>query len=186
MSVTVALSNNLLAGESGANRLTGNTGSDLLFGAAGADTLTGGQGADLLAGGSGNDSLNAGDGADVLTGGTGQDILNGGAGDDKFVFLATNESGTTAATRDIIADFTAGDIIDLSGIAGATAFSFIGLANFTTGGLNQLRYELVDTGGPAGNDSVLVSLDTDNDTGVEASILLQGYTGSLISSDFNL
>ena len=52
----MASGNNLLAGESGANRMTGGTGRDLLFGAGGADTLTGGGGDDLLAGGTGTDT----------------------------------------------------------------------------------------------------------------------------------
>ncbi len=54
--VSVASGNNLLAGENGANRMTGGTGRDLLFGAGGADTLTGGGGDDLLAGGTGTDT----------------------------------------------------------------------------------------------------------------------------------
>jgi len=48
----------------------------------------------------------AGDG--VIKGGAGDDILTGGAGDDVFVFAA-------GAGRDLVRDFAAGDLLDLTG-----------------------------------------------------------------------
>ena len=83
--------------------------------------------------------MDGGAGADTLTGGSGADNLTGGAGADHFVYLAAADSHTGSC--DQIADFTAGDIIDLSALAGT--LSFIGSAVFD--GLMQVR---VDETGP--------------------------------------
>ena len=93
-------------------------------------------------GGAGNDTITGSAGNDTIFGGVGADLLAGGGGDDRFVFRTLTESrpGTLA---DRIADFTTGDLIDLSGIdanasvAGIQNFTFIGSAAFT--GLGQLR-----------------------------------------------
>lgn len=74
------------------------------------DTLFGGLGNDLIFGGGGNDSLNAGGGNDALNGGTGDDLLRGGAGNDRFIY------STRGFDIDTIADFSAGDRIDLRGL----------------------------------------------------------------------
>lgn len=74
------------------------------------DTLFGGTGNDALSGNGGDDSLNGGGGSDALNGGTGNDLLRGGAGNDRFVYSARGFGS------DVIADFAAGDRIDLRGL----------------------------------------------------------------------
>ncbi|WP_424631067.1 calcium-binding protein [Bradyrhizobium sp. SYSU BS000235] len=98
------------------NHLDGGGGSDVLTatvasGSLGTSFLDGGAGNDQLTvmGGS-NNVLHGGDGRDVLTGGVGNDQLFGDAGADRFVFAASSGHDT--------ADFTNGDTIDLTALAG--------------------------------------------------------------------
>ncbi len=145
-----------LWGGDGDDRLEGGDGDDTLFGGAGIDTASY---ADALAGveidlslpeeqltrGTGTDTLISienliGSGfADVLAGDAGANVLSGGGGNDRFVF-----GDSARSARDTIADFTSGDVIDLSAIdangaaAGDAAFAFIGASGF--GGVaGQLR-----------------------------------------------
>ena len=128
--ITGSSFNDTLTGDGNANALKGNGGDDLLKGAAGNDDLSGGAGGDRLAGGTGRD---------LITGGTGQDTMTGNGGSDTFIFNTVAEIGKTAATRDVITDFTeGGDKIDLSAIdadkslAGNQVFHFIGAGAFTS------------------------------------------------------
>ncbi len=89
-----------------------------IFSGAGDDVLTGGQGADEIWGGAGNDQIE---------GQAGADVLRGGLGNDRFVYNAA--SASTAAVRDLIADFDSGDAIELGGLAfntGGQPFTYIG------------------------------------------------------------
>ncbi|MDT8856931.1 calcium-binding protein [Paracoccaceae bacterium Fryx2] len=137
---------NTLKGNEFDNRLVGGKGHDVLTGDAGADTLRGGAGNDVLTGDAGADTLRGGAGNDVLTGGLGKDQLFGGAGSDVFVFTTKDIEGQTRATADVIRDFDASDIIDLSYVdansnrPGDQAFWFIGAAAFD-GIEGQLRYD---------------------------------------------
>ena len=138
-----------------------------LIGSAFADHLTGNADANTLRGGAGNDTLN---------GGAGIDFLSGGAGNDVFDFDALTDLGTIEATSDTVTDFTAGDVLDLSGIDADTttvlndAFSTNLVATFTAAG--QLKFE----------NGVLYG-NTDGNIGtVEFVINLTGVT-SLSASD---
>lgn len=71
-----------VAGNNGADDLTGTSGNDYVWGGDGADTLRGGDGDDLINGGEGYDILYGGAGNDSLAGGLDQDIIYGGDGDD--------------------------------------------------------------------------------------------------------
>ncbi|TDH58329.1 heme peroxidase [Dankookia rubra] len=103
-------------------------------GTSGADNLTGLGGNDTLLGQAGNDVLRGMAGNDVLQGGLGKDLLLGGQGADRFVFTSATETQATAAGRDVIGDWGAGDLIDLSamdanlGIFGMQDFVFRGTA----------------------------------------------------------
>jgi len=85
---------------------------------------TGGSGSDTLlnfenlTGSNYNDTLTGNAGNNVLVGGLGKDTFTGGLGADIFKFNAVEETGITAATRDVVNDFNAaqGDKIDLSAI----------------------------------------------------------------------
>ena len=132
---------------------------------------------DLLNGGAGSNTLYGTLRNDVLFGSTGRDTMTGGAGADTFVFTALNQSGITAASRDVITDFVNGtDRIDLSGIDAKTtvigndAFTFIGNGVFAGGGAagaGQLRYSF------AGTDTI-VEGDVDGDGLADFQIQLTG------------
>jgi Ca2+-binding RTX toxin-like protein len=128
----------------------------------------------LIIGSAGNDTLNGGGGADTLVGGLGRDVLIGGAGADTFVLRSVAETGTTGATRDVIADFLSGtDKINFTGIdantsvAGDQAFSMIGTAAFTVGVAGQLRYQA------SGADTVMMG-DVNGDGVADFHLVLTG------------
>jgi serralysin len=154
---------------------TGNDLANVITGNAAANTLEGGLGADTLKGGAGNDTL---------VGGSGADALLGGAGADSFVF--TDESDSSVAAWDVIADFARGlDKIDLSQLDAnaATAgviedFTFIGTGAFTAAG--QLRIEA-----DPGTGSLMLYGSNDVDAAAEFVVELVGLT-SLTSTDFTL
>ncbi len=120
--------NDTLFGGKGKDVLGGGNDNDSLLGGGGDDTLFGGAGDDTLLGGAGNDSLSAGSGADRLDGGTGNDTLRGGGDGDTFVF---------SDGIDQVADFGAGDRIDLSGVAAITDFADL-QATHLSGGANAV------------------------------------------------
>jgi Peptidase M10 serralysin C terminal/RTX calcium-binding nonapeptide repeat (4 copies) len=132
----------------GFENVIGGAGNDLVFGSAVGNSLEGGDGDDTLFSLGGNDTLDGGVGNDQLVGGAGKDQLTGGTGPDLFLFGALYDSGITAGTRDLIADFEQGsDFIDLELIdanntnaAGANdAFTFIGTNAPFTGTAGQLH-----------------------------------------------
>ena len=65
-----------LSGSAYNDVLTGNSGANRLFGSLGLDVLIGGEGADHLLGAEGNDILKGGGGADILDGGDGIDTAD--------------------------------------------------------------------------------------------------------------
>jgi Ca2+-binding RTX toxin-like protein len=140
---------------------TGNTGNNSIAGNLGANTLSGG---------SGNDTLNGDAGADILIGGLGLDTLTGGLGVDRFRF----ENATSGA--DTVADFAAGDLIELTGAgfaglaAGALAAArFVsGLAPTATLAAAQILYD---------TDDGFVLFDSDG-TGAAAAVRIATLTGA--------
>lgn len=197
--------NDILSGGTGHDSVWGGTGGDVLDGGAGDDTIWGGAGVDTVsyaaatAGieidlswledqntrGAGVDTLVSienvvGSGfADVLAGSADANVLTGGGGNDRFVFAGIG-------ARDTIADFTSGDIIDLSAIdangvaAGDAAFAFIGASGF--GGVaGQLRATGSDT-------NWLVEADLNGDGLADFSIAVTATIAvpELAASDFVL
>lgn len=161
------------------------------------NVIVGNNGTNALAGGAGADTIIGGGGTDTITGGAGQDILTGGAGKDRFIFGPDiTDSGTTAATQDIITDFAAvipstmanSDTIVLSAIDANTAtaandmFTFIGSGAFTAAG--QIRYVQVDNIGTA-NDYTIIEGNVDGGLGADFSIQLSGLK-TLGAADFVL
>jgi Ca2+-binding RTX toxin-like protein len=149
--------NDVLDGGDGADTLVGGAGIDTILYAASAAGVTvslatgtaegdsfsgieqvmGSAFADALTGDATANTLWGLDGDDVLTGGSGGDALKGGAGADRFVYTALSDSAVSGTGKDTIADFAAGDRIDLSAIDadgnggnGDTAFTF-GTGGFT-------------------------------------------------------
>lgn len=205
-----------LIGGGGGDVQTGDAGNDSVWGGDGDDLLVGGAGDDTIAGGSGidtasyamaeagveinlsilEDQLTRGAGTDtlisienvigsafddVLAGDSGANRLTGGAGNDRFVF-----GEVSRGVRDTIADFTAGDLIDLSfidangALAGDAAFAFIGASGFG-GTAGQLRVTGSGT-------SWLVEGDLNGDRVADFGIAVTTSAGGLglAGSDFLL
>ena len=70
--------------------------------------ITGNAKNNSIVGSAKNDTIDGGAGADVIQGGKGNDVLTGGAGDDIFIY-------TDGDGKDTITDYSAGDVISLSG-----------------------------------------------------------------------
>ena len=85
--------------------------------------ITGNALANMLFGGAGNDRLIGGDGVDRLTGGAGNDVFVAQINADKV------SSKTGPISLDLVLDFAAGDLIDLSGIDANTNID--GIQDFT-------------------------------------------------------
>lgn len=87
--------------------------------------------------------LDGGAGNDRLVGGDGVDFLTGGAGNDTFV-IEVNATKTASKSGlislDVITDFSAGDMIDLSGLG---AFNFKGTS--ANKGQGDLTYKVYDS-----------------------------------------
>jgi Ca2+-binding RTX toxin-like protein len=171
--VTGSSKGDRLAGDANANILTGQDGNDTLSGGAGNDSLLGGTGNDTLLGGSGNDTLIAGEAYDTFSFGgmmpsmdyippvqtNSSSVMTGGAGADTFV-LAHSDTNTG---NDIVTDFQANDIMQLSG---QFAGSFIdAISHATQQGANtvfQFDHETITL-----NNVQLTSLTADNFTYTE-------------------
>ncbi|WP_223217093.1 peroxidase family protein, partial [Rhizobium cauense] len=205
--VTVASGNNLLAGETGADRLTGGTGNDLLFGGDGNDILAGGGGSDLLVGGDGNDTVNGGDGDDVIVydideGNGGADTINGGANTDTLAIidgggadvetLAVNFDGTritqiegggsvAADVESITASLGAG--VDTLAYTTASAVS-VDLAAGTASGFTSIS-GVDNVSGGTGNDTFRGNAD-DNAFVGNAGTDRVVFTGSILAHSFAL
>lgn len=154
-------------GFSGRDRLSGLGGDDSLVGGRGDDSLYGGDGDDLLHGGTGSDLLRGGAGADTLVGGRGHDDLWGGSGADTFRFDDRNSGDFASGQADVIHDFGAHDILDLTRV--------------------DLLYGAVDAGPEPGRGSFStwqVNGDTYvswNTFGGLHDVVLKGYTGDVSS-----
>jgi hypothetical protein len=175
-----------IRGLGGNDRLRGLGGNDVIDGGGGHDFLDGGAGLDRLFGNTGNDRLIGGLDNDILTGRTGRDIMTGGAGADDFDFNVVWETGKTAPTRDIIADFVHGaDDIDLSTIdangsaAGNGAFRFLVREGAAfTGVRGQLRFDQQV-------NKTIVEGDVNGDGNADFQIQLTGLK-TLTAGDFVL
>ena len=117
--------------------------------------------------GNGADTLRGGAGNDTISGRGGADMLFGGGGNDTFLFTNLTDSGPNS--NDSIADFSNGDLIDLSRIdaifgGSDDAFSFIGDAAFSAPG--QLRVTQLF------NQGYLVEADVNGDTIADFALVL--------------
>jgi serralysin len=163
-----------LWGDNGTNTLWGFNGNDSLKGYGGADYLEGFDGNDTLRGMDGNDRIGGGIGNDILDGGAGADVMRGDEGADTFLWNSIGDVGLTAATCDVVADFSLaqGDRIDLRGIdanvyaAGDQAFRFIGTAAFS-GRPGEINYYYAD-------GDTYVQLQTGTSADIEGVIRFDG------------
>jgi len=158
---------NKVNGDAGNDYMYGGGGNDTLYGDAGNDTIEGADGIDFLTGGSGNDDILGGDGNDALFAGTGQDSLSGGAGDDELFSLATDQADAilggsgndvlllsrTGSSLDFDVDFRNAAVIGVT-LADGTTISGVEVVTFFSG---------------FGNDSI---------TGSDGDDLLRGGWGN--------
>lgn len=162
-----------------------------------ANVITGNGAANTLKGFVGNDTLIGGAGNDTLVGEASRDVMTGGLGADRFDFNVAFESGKTAATRDIITDFThnatlaLSDRIDLSTIdangagAGNTAFVLLATKGAAFTGLaGQLRWFQSDSTNNA-LDKTIIEGDINGDKVADFQIELTGLK-NLVAADFVL
>jgi serralysin len=98
-------------------------------GGSGNDTLIANDAGCTLNGGAGADTLFGGAGVDRLVGGVGRDTMFGDGGADTFAFAA-GDSSAASGEHDLISDFTAADIVDISALG---TFRFLGTAAFDGG-----------------------------------------------------
>jgi Ca2+-binding RTX toxin-like protein len=196
--VTIDLATSTLGGAAAGDvlisieRYIGSSNDDTFIGNSSSNYFYGGDGGDILSGAGGKDTLDGQGGNDTISAGTSRDSLFGGAGRDTFNFDATNESGTSSTSRDLIADFVSAtmsasdfDVLDLfdidarSSVAGNDAFTFIGTAAFTADG--QIRVV------QSGADTIVQINTSGSGSGSEMTILLQNFLASNLSaSDFIL
>lgn len=160
------------------------------------ENATGGSGDDVLIGNAASNVLTGGAGDDVLMGRDGDDILIGGLGNDVFV-IEQDDSGTGANgfAVDVIADWNAGDMIDLSAIDanlnvdGDQAFTMTNRANpgigeitvRTFGNINAAEKALkldIDTpeGYTTGKITVLLG-ENDGTAGADFAVVLLDQKG---------
>lgn len=138
--------------------------------------------ANLITGNDGDNVLSGLGGRDTIVGGAGQDIITLGDARDVVVF-GEGDSGPTADTRDIVADFASGkDRLDLCSIdadtttAGNQAFHYVG-----TGALTQAG----DIGYRIYGDRAVIVADTDGNGGADLTIELTGLA-VMSNTDFIL
>lgn len=193
-----------IMGRAGADVISGGGGADTLNGGAGKDTLSyegamfgvkvnlgqneasrgEAQGDSIFSfenvtGGFGADELTGSSGDNRLTGGGAADLLKGAGGADRFIYRETGDS--TPDASDVIVDFSANDVIDLSATDAReggrnNAFRFIGSDAFERAG--DLR--VVET-----LRSTIVEADTNGDGVADLQIVLQGRM-DLNAGDFIL
>ncbi|MCA0400120.1 MAG: hypothetical protein LCH38_04805 [Proteobacteria bacterium] len=158
-----------ISGSQNGDTFVGFDADDVFYGLGGNDQLFGHNGTDTLDGGAGNDTL---------VGGAGYDSLYGRAGADTFRFDQVDMQTGTAGPNstflcDLIADYEAGDRIDLSrfdanaSLAGDQAFTLT--QRHLSGASSEILVELVNDG---------ASFDT---------YRLTGYvTGTSSAADFHI
>lgn len=156
------------------------------------DRLAGNADANRLEGGNGRDELFGQDGDDVLVGGKGVDWLSGGGDNDRFVFNAVTDSGTTSSSRDLIVDFVHGeDLIDLSALDANTrtasndVFKLLGKGSAASAvSTGKIGWYQIDQAGTA-NDKTILRINNDADSAIDMTIELKGLV-NLTAGDFVL
>lgn len=158
--------NDTIDSGSGSDKVWGDTGDDLLNTGTGDDQAYGGDGADEIHGGAGNDRIE---------GGKGVDLLFGDAGNDHFVYRAAAD-----ANGDTIADFQAGDVIDMSFIdangsmSGDANFSILSATAFTSNGQLIVHFD-------ASSNATFIEGNTDgNNATAEFRLMVEGNAESLL------
>lgn len=166
--------NDTIDGGRGGDLVTGGTGDDWLTGRAGSDYLDGGEDDDFLFGGIGADVMLGDNGDDTLKGGLGSDTMDGGGGSDVFVFSRLGDS--PGGLSDRIVNYVPGeDAIDLTGLTSRMLEVSI-LGGFTGTGPSLRTFE-------NSYGDTIVFVDADGDAVADMRIEVDQVTG-LTESDF--
>ena len=180
INTTIFPNGGVVTGTDGPDDLTGGDGDDTLLGDGGVDHLDGGAGDDIVSGGVEGDTLDGGPGNDTLDGGSGGDTLDGGADDDTMIGGSGADTFRAGEGNDTIIDYdeTEGDVIDISGVAGASNGNLSvsknadGTVNLSVDGSadNTITFsdiDYVDGSSPEENlDSLLGQVEIDDGTTV--------------------
>jgi Ca2+-binding RTX toxin-like protein len=182
--------NTIMADDSGANPVSGNSGNDLLFGNDGGDTINGAGGNDLIVGGDDNDQLRGGAGDDtyVFDLADDSDTLNEngdagstGAGTDTIAFNAAGATLTTLSFSDTSATGSAGN---LSIAVASTAVTVT--SQFNNAATNQVEFLTFSGGATFGgyalSSSPYTLLLTDADSASAQSV---AGVNTILVSDAN-
>ena len=182
----------LNVGTNANNAINAGAGNDLVLGFDGNDTLTGGVGVDTLIGGAGNDAYVFDDGhtgkgvqRDTIIGFSSGDTINLAAIDAN-----TTMGGTVVRVFSFANIYTTTNSAAVSESSNGQAFTFIGTDAFsdtnTGSGLaqGQIRYQLFNSDGVGGDNSILIQGNVNNDLTADIEILLKNYTGPVTPSVF--
>lgn len=163
------VTDNVISGNEGKDKIEGLTGSDLLSGGAGNDHIDGGEGADMIGGGSGSDTILGGDGDDYIS-------SSAGIATDHQNITSTdtwNTYGLPAGKQLITAQARWGVYKDGEGDDAVTIWSGIGPTRTDT---EATEGDVIDAG--AGNDNVIGSWAGDRIKGGTGGDDIEGLAGS--------
>ena len=135
-----------LQGGKGNDQINGGDGDDSIDGGDDDDSIEAGIGDDTVTGGSGNDTLTGNEGNDAIEGGEGTNVLTGGPGNNRFVYRTSRQQIQTVADADLITDFKAADVLELSTAA---------FGNLTVSSLTRLDITATTAVGSIGSANLL-------------------------------
>lgn len=127
--------------------------------------LSGSLNRDMLVGGVGADTISGDDADDILRDGHGIDSLLGGAGADRFILDWDGE-------RDVIGDFEAGDILDLSFTPMLYSFDQITVTSYAWGALLEYRGEELEVRSALGQSLSASDISTAIDWSIDRPPLI--------------
>lgn len=168
-----------LSGSGGEDTITGGEDRDVIFGGAdnddlfglgGDDTIEGGGGDDFIDAGEGNDIVRAGAGNDIVIGNTGTDTLRGEDDDDDLFLWGEEGTAFGGDGDDDLIMVTGRGTLD--GVAGTN--TFYALANDDD---EQQTVAIIQELGAG--DSVVMTIDTDDATAVNADLLVTVTEGTI-------
>ncbi|MFD0916474.1 beta strand repeat-containing protein [Pseudahrensia aquimaris] len=180
--VYAGLGDDMIEGDSEANKLSGNDGDDALFGYAGDDTLDGDDDNDILVGGAGNDLIRGGAGNDTFYQwyqGDYTDTIEGGAGTDtiRMEYHSTNSSFNHVPNTPLQVDGSIGQIT----INGNIVVNYSGIEQFYLGN----SFDVFDGGfdaeivhGLDGDDTLNGGFNTDQLFGGDGVDTINGGSGA--------
>lgn len=178
----------VLAGDAGANTISGGDPRETIMGGEGNDTLAGNGGDDCIrgqagddsaSGGDGNDDVGGGDGNDRIVGGVGNDRITGGVGNDTMNGDSGNDVGAGGEGDDTLAGSAGNDVLNGElgddAVRGGTGDDLLGGADGTDSVFGDAGADVLFGG--LGNDSLSGGADRDTVVGEDGDDRLFGGDG---------